>query len=209
MRYRCIIFDFDGTLANTEEKALEIYNKLAAKNHFPTVSQEDLQKMKKMNFKELIATIEVPLAKIPKILRAAQHRMKGEMHTIQPFEANLVEHLKELKKNVDYLGIITSNTRRNVKSFLKSQGVHSFDFIVSSPLMSKQIKISAIARKYRLDKRDILYVGDESRDLEACRTAGVDSAAVSWGYNHPDTLKRDDPTYFVEEFSQLLEIVRK
>jgi phosphoglycolate phosphatase len=209
MSYRCIIFDFDGTLANTEQKALAIYNELAQKFEYRPINQEELNRMKKMTFREMLEATEIPLKKIPKVMKMAQKRLKNEMKTIAPFDPELKIHLRDMKSQVALMGILTSNTRRNVRAFLKEQDIQGFDFVLSSPLMGKEKKIRAVIRRWGLDKSDILYVGDETRDIEACKAAQVDCAAVSWGYNYPETLLKEQPTYLVDRFSQLLDIVGK
>jgi phosphoglycolate phosphatase len=73
--------------------------------------------------------------------------------------------------------------------------------------MSKEIKINATARKYSIPKSDILYVGDESRDIAACKRAGVKCAAVTWGYNYPEALLKENPDYMIDDLSSLIEIV--
>lgn len=209
MKYRCIIFDFDGTLADTEEIALAIYNELAGQYDYRPISQENLQKMKQMSFREMLDMTGMPVRKIPKILKMAQRRMKKRMDEVAPFDPLLKDRLLELKEEAGCLGVITSNTKRNVETFLKGQAIECFDFIIPSPLMSKQLKIQSVSKKYKLAKSDILYVGDETRDIEACEAAGVDFAAVTWGYNHPETLRKEKPAYLVDDMSELLDIVRK
>lgn len=209
MKYRCIIFDFDGTLADTEELSLQIYNELAKEYRYNPIDHEELQRIKHMTFKEILALTQIPMRKLPKVLKLAQHRMKKQIHQVSAFDPELKRRLSALKKDVELLGIITSNSRRNVSTFLKENAIDSFDFIVSSPLMSKELKILGITKKYGLKKSDILYVGDETRDMEACKAAGVDFAAVTWGYNHPETLKDGDPKYIIENMEELLDIAGK
>ncbi len=207
MAFQCVIFDFDGTLADTEERALYIYNSLAEKYNYKSITREELHKIKHLNIKEIIETVEIPLKKLPKIIKHGQKLLKNEMHTIKPFDEKLEEILIELKKRVKVMGIITSNSNRNVKAFMRNQHIDSFDFIESSPLMSKEIKISSTARKYSIPKSDILYVGDESRDIAACKKAGVKCAAVTWGYNYPEALLKESPDYMIEDLTSLIEIV--
>jgi len=207
MAFQCVIFDFDGTLADTEERALYIYNSLAEKYSYKSITREELHKIKHLNIKEIIETVEIPLKKLPKIIKHGQKLLKNEMHTIKPFDEKLEEILIEIKKRVKVMGIITSNSNRNVKAFMRNQNIDSFDFIESSPLMSKEIKISSTARKYSIPKSDILYVGDESRDIAACKKAGVKCAAVTWGYNYPEALLKESPDYMIDDLTSLIEIV--
>ena len=56
----------------------------------------------------------------------------------------------------------------------------------------------------KLDK--IIYVGDETRDIEACKKVGVPIISVGWGFNTSANLKKHDPDYFIEDPKELLEI---
>jgi phosphoglycolate phosphatase-like HAD superfamily hydrolase len=51
-----------------------------------------------------------------------------------------------------------------------------------------------------------VYVGDESRDLDAARKAGVSVAAVSWGFHAPELLASMNPTYMLEHPRELLRL---
>jgi phosphoglycolate phosphatase-like HAD superfamily hydrolase len=44
----------------------------------------------------------------------------------------------------------------------------------------------------------VVYVGDEERDVVAARQAGVDIAAVTWGYNSPELLAVQEPDYLID-----------
>lgn len=207
MAFKCVIFDFDGTLADTEERALFIYNSLAEKYNYNTITKEELHQIKHLNIKEIIELVNMPLVKLPKIIKQGQKLLKKEMENIKPFEPELKTVLSEIKSKVKYMGVITSNSNRNVKSFMRNQEIKMFNFIESSPLMGKELKINSVARKYSLEKSDILYVGDETRDILSCKKAGVAVAAVSWGYNYPDALLKEEPDYLIHELREIINII--
>ncbi|MBF7097813.1 HAD-IA family hydrolase [Alkalibacter mobilis] len=208
MKYKCVIFDFDGTLADTEDAALKIYNGLAEKYEYSKISKQDLHRFKRLNLMEILDLTKIPLTKLPKIIKNGQKLLKREMEHIRPFDKNIKEILMEIKMEAGCLGIITSNSKKNVKAFMKEMDIGFFDFIVSSPLMTKESRINSIARKYGLQKSDILYVGDETRDILACKKAGVSCAAVTWGYNYPEILIKENPDYMIEDLGELLDIIR-
>ena len=58
--------------------------------------------------------------------------------------------LINLKSNLKYMGIISSNTKKNINNFLKNENIDNMDFIISSPLFSKEIKINKIKKKLKL-----------------------------------------------------------
>jgi phosphoglycolate phosphatase len=49
----------------------------------------------------------------------------------------------------------------------------------------------------------LIYVGDETRDIEAAKRAGAKSIAVAWGYNNAAILKRHNPDKLVFEPSEI------
>jgi phosphoglycolate phosphatase len=57
-----------------------------------------------------------------------------------------------------------------------------------------------------LDRNHVLYIGDETRDIEAAHKAGVRVAAVTWGYNNAEMLKRFSPDYLVSRPHELLSL---
>ena len=129
------------------------------------------------------------------------------MGKVDLFSENDLEDIAAIRKRVRVLGIITSNSKRNVEAFLTNHGIDAFDFIVSSPLTGKEKKIQTIAKRYNIDKDKILYVGDETRDITASKKAGIDCACVSWGYNHVEALEKENPTYLVKSLKELRKIL--
>jgi len=78
------------------------------------------------------------------------------------------------------------------------------DFIISPPLFSKETKIKKIMDKHDLLPRDVIYIGDETRDIDSAKKAGVRSIAVTWGWNGRDLLRRHDPEYIVDTFEEII-----
>ncbi|MPW25361.1 HAD-IA family hydrolase [Alkalibaculum sp. M08DMB] len=208
MHYKCIIFDFDGTLADTENQAFTIYNDLADKYKYKKITREDLHSIKHLNFLEIIKLIEVPYTKIPKLVKEGQRLLKASMETIMPFQTDIKESLLKIRDQVNYMGIITSNTKKNVNKFVKNQNIDFFDFVESSPLLGKEKKINYIRKKYGLEKHEVIYIGDETRDIIACRCAEIECIAVTWGYNYLEALEKENPDFTVDNFSDILEILK-
>ena len=60
--------------------------------------------------------------------------------------------------------------------------------------------------KQALHPSNVLYVGDEVRDIEAAKKAGIRIAAVTWGYNSKKALEAYKPDYLVTKPEELLQI---
>lgn len=204
---RCIIFDFDGTIADTEHFAFHITNLLAERYNFKKITREELGDMKKMHFKELLEYIEVSARQLPFILRRGQKLLRHNMHEVQFCEEHFPELLDELRQRDMILGIITSNTKNNVLRFLEHKKIEIFEFLLAASLFNKQAKIKRIIKKYGLKPEEILYVGDEVRDIHSAHAAGIRIASVVWGYNDRVFLEAEKPDWLLEDSREILKIL--
>ncbi|WKY42879.1 HAD hydrolase-like protein [Eubacteriaceae bacterium ES2] len=210
MPYKCVIFDFDGTLADTEEKAFEIYNRLAEKYQYSQVTMEELQHIKNLHIKEILEIVDIPLHQFPKVIKEGQKMLKSESSEIHAFNADIHDFFVAMNKEVEFCGILTSNIKKTVNQFIKKYLLdEEIKFVKCSALMSKADKIRKVLRWSRIKPNEMLYVGDETRDIEACKKVGVDVVAVKWGYNTPKALEQCDPTYMIDNLWELIAIVKK
>ncbi len=114
--------------------------------------------------------------------------------------------LHQLSKTTG-IGLITSNSTDNVILFLKRNELDMFDFFYSSTgLWGKTRCLKKMVRSQQLDLKGILYVGDETRDIEISRKVGVKIASVTWGYNSSQALKKFSPDYLLHAPKELLSI---
>lgn len=207
MQYKYLIFDFDGTLADTESQAFTIYNELADKYNYKKITRDDLHNIKHLSFLEIIKLVDMPYTSIPKMVKQGQRLLKASMGSIKPFQSDIKEILVEIRENIEIMGIITSNTSKNVKKFVANEDINLFDFVESSPLLGKEKKINSICKKYKLNKEQVLYIGDETRDIDACKHAQVKCAAVTWGYNYLEALSKHNPDYIINDLKDILTIL--
>ncbi|NIP95581.1 MAG: HAD hydrolase-like protein, partial [Akkermansiaceae bacterium] len=119
--------------------------------------------------------------------------------------------LPRLRENADCFGILTSNDTANVETFLRSHGLRDlFTFVSATQKLSGKSKyLRAIARTFSLQPPQMLYIGDELRDIRAARKANIAAAAVTWGLNSEESLAAENPRFLVRSPAQLLEIAGK
>ncbi len=205
---KLIIFDFDGTLADTERWTLDIYNELAVKYGYPALTLEEFEEMKKMPLNKIIASYEIPYTKMFSLLKEGQKILKKHINDVSAFEPDLKAILIKIGKMVGAVGIISSNTKKNIRRFCKNKDIDNIDFIISSPLFTKEVKIFHILNRYKIHPQQALYVGDEVRDIESSKKAGVQVAAATWGYNDRILLEQAKPDYLIDNINDLLDIIR-
>lgn len=116
--------------------------------------------------------------------------------------------LINLKKTHHPLGILSSNNKTNIVKFLKNYRIDFFDFIYSEKnLFGKSRAIDNLLKKQDLKPQEIIYVGDEIRDIEAAKKSKIKVVAVTWGFNTKAILEKMKPDFLVENPDELLKIL--
>lgn len=202
---KTLIFDFDGTLADSLPVVVDIINTLAKQFGYKTVDEKDLPQLQNKSQKELLKMFEISMLKLPKFLLQGKKMLYEQIEDVPVFP-HLKEVLQQLHKT-HTLGILTSNSIENVEKFLQKHELDMFDFVHSEKnLFGKHKALKSLLNKYQLNKEESMYVGDESRDIEACHKIQLDIIAVSWGFNTKDLLEKYKPTFLIDTPEELLKV---
>lgn len=201
---RIIIFDFDGTLADTLDTLLRILNRLATEFSYPPISDEQLANLKYLSIWEVIKISKITLWKIPFLLKRVKKEFPKEVQNVKLFPG-VVNLLTTLKSQGYKLGIVSSNSEANIRSLLNQNQIeHLFDFISSDSTFGKGRAINKMMRRYNCPKSDAIYVGDEIRDIQAARSVKIRVIAVSWGFNAPIALISEQPDFLITKPQALI-----
>jgi len=206
MKNNVLVFDFDGTIADTFHYILNLSNQFSSEFNFKEIAPHEVEGMKDKTSQEVIKHLGVPLFKIPFIVAKAKKELEKDISEIQPVEG-LKEILRQLKNFGYKMGILSSNSSENVLKFLKNHDLDFFDFIgTTSKIWSKNTSLSKLMQDEGLSPETTVYVGDETRDIEAAKKAGVKCVAVTWGYNSQKALKKHNPDYLVTKPDELFQL---
>lgn len=202
-----IIFDFDGTVADSFGVMMEIFEEHKQEFGFENFGEEELKIYRQQGVASLIWEKKIPIWKVLKILRVGKKLMNQKIKSVRPFEG-MGKVLLELEKRDLILGIISTNSEENISKFLKKNKIEVFDYVVGKgSLFGKTKVIKNILKKRKLNKEEILYVGDEVRDIEACKKIGVKIASVTWGFSDEKLLAKNKPDFLVKKTEEFLEII--
>jgi phosphoglycolate phosphatase len=206
---RLLLFDFDGTIADTFNDGFHILNKLAGEFGFRPLREEDVEKARDMRTRELMKFLGIPMTKMSRIARRGSEELHARMPHVQPLPG-VPELLRELHAAGFQLGIVTSNTEANVRMFLKKFDLDFFAFIrSSSKLLGKAHEIRGVMKSSKVPAAEILFIGDETRDIEASQKAGIRIAAVTWGYNSRRSIAAMKPDYIFDSAGELAALLRE
>ena len=206
-RPKLLLFDFDGTVADTFQCGLEILNLMAPVFKYRRLEDADVSRARDMRTRELMKFLGIPATRMAKISQRGKEELNLRMDGIQPFDG-MVEILRSLHADGFRLGILTSNSEENVAVFLKKFSIELFDFVcTSSKLTGKGRVIRKILKTHKLKPKQVLLVGDEVRDIEAAQETGIHMAAVTWGYNSRKAICSLNPDHVIETPEELREMV--
>ncbi len=204
---KVIIFDFDGTLADTIDILLSITNRLSAEFGFKSATKEEVAQLSNLTSWQILKYSGISIFKFPLLIRKLKAELRSEIPTIQLF-SGIKEVLLELKKLGFQLGIITSNSRENVLVLLEINGLQdSFTFIYSGSTFGKHKVINRWLKREQINPEKVIYVGDEVRDIDAAKKTGIKIIAVGWGFNSQEALAAQNPDFLIERPQELIEIM--
>jgi phosphoglycolate phosphatase len=208
MKYQTLVFDFDGTIADTLAETRRIFNELAPQYGIRQVAEEELGTLRHLSLKQLLAHLEIPKRRLPALISRGTGMMRGNITRLQLIEG-MGEVIIEMRRHVESFGILTSNAPANVDLFLRTHGLReSFDFISStSKLTGKSKHLKAIRKTFSLRPEEMLYIGDELRDVKASQKAGSPIAAVTWGFNSPESLAAERPDHLFHQPADFLRLL--
>ncbi len=206
---QAVIFDFDGTLADTKDVLASAYPKLAEKHGYEVLSMDELEKLKHYPLHERIKKLGVPLYKIPVLIREGRE-MVGEHMATCSYYAGVPDMVHALAEKDLFLGIISSNSESNIRKFLDAHNLNLFhDIDNTHGLFGKYRVMRRFLKKHGFSPEEVIYVGDELRDIENCKKVFIKVIAATWGYDGYDLLKQSEPDYMANEPEEILPIIEE
>lgn len=207
MKYRALIFDFDGTIADTLGETRKIFNELAPEYGIREVEEHEVSDLRHLSLKQIITKLGIPKRRVPSLIARGTGMMRQNITNLELI-SGMKDALTELREHTENFGILTSNATANVDVFLRNHEIRElFDFVSStSKLTGKARYLRAIRKTFSLKHAEMIYIGDELRDVKAAQKASIPHAAVSWGFNSRESLNSAKPTYLFDSPEELLQI---
>ena len=206
-----VAFDFDGTIAETTTTLISFYNEyIAEKHHIRTLSTDELEELKNMTTSEKLAYMKIPFYKLPFVIGSARKFFPNIMQEL-PVATGLQDALIELKKRGYHLAILSSNKKSNIELYLaQHQLAQYFDYISCDKgrsLFVKHKTLRAFLDEKNIPTSQFIYVGDETRDIIACKKADVKALSVSWGWDSREVLQVLNPTGVADSPEELVSLI--
>lgn len=202
-----IIFDFDGTIADSFDDFVDIVKKLVG--YDGVVAKKQIEKFRGMEAHRVVRELKIPLYKLPVLAAKGRKMMVHSLDKVTIF-SGIKETIKELKKSGHNLILLSTNSKENIAKFLKTNGIDECfdDIYFSTSLLSKTLSLKKVIRIRKIKPIDAVFIGDESKDILAARANKLRSVAVTWGYNTKTLLESKKPSAIASEPSQIIKIIK-
>ena len=206
MKKTLLIFDFDGTIADTLDVAVDIVNEMSVEFSFQSVTREEFVYYRGKSIPELMRISGLSWIQLPTLVKRTRDHFKKRIADVVPV-SGMPEVLRTLTQRGYRMGILTSNTKENVETFLTDHGLEMFEFIhAPNSLFGKAKRLKAIQKSLSISPSEMVMIGDEVRDTDAAHKAEIDSVAVTWGFNSQKLLESHTPTCILSQPKELLSL---
>lgn len=204
---KTLVFDFDGTLADSFELVIDIAYELTG---VPRQNEEQVAKLRKLPLLKAARELHIPAHKAPRMLIKGRQLMHERIHEVHPFPG-VPEVLRALHEANYHMLVISSNSEQNVRTFLRVNNLESyFDGVYGgASIISKAGTLKKVLKRNRLEPGNCYYIGDEVRDIVAATKVGMEPIAVAWGYQAPEALAEYHPFALANDPPHLLAILAK
>ena len=216
LKKKLIIFDADGTIWDSEKDVFLAFNHTLTNNGNKEVTKEEFQKLAGLDLGEMFKRI---LSKDKETLANEYVKKYREYYIDEGHyadETTLFENVKEilenLKKQGFHMAIASGKPKRILDKMVECFHLNEFELVLGTgescfkPKPDPEV-LNYIMNELNVSKKDAVMVGDTKADITAGKNAGMDTIAVTYGYEKIDILKMANPTYMIEDFKRLEEII--
>jgi phosphoglycolate phosphatase len=199
-----VIFDLDGTLVDSFPWFLSVVNGVAREYGFREIADNEIEPLRHEGPREIMRRLEVPLWKLPAIARRMRALKREQIDALSMFP-DAPAMLQRLHEAGPTLALVTSDSENNARRQLGDHAPLFAHYACGASLFGKAAKFKSIVRRASVAAAQAIAIGDEVRDIEAARAAGIACGAVTWGYSAVNALRAMKPDLIFEAFGDIAE----
>ena len=200
MRLRAVLFDMDGTLLDTAPDFIAICQAMRAARQLPPIDEQRVRDVISGGAKAMVqAAFDLsPQAPEFETLRLEfLERYQDGCAVHSHLYDGMAQLLADIEQARLIWGVVTNKPLRFAEPIMHQLGLAQRSAILICPDHVTRSKpdpepLLLACSKLELDPASVLFVGDDLRDIESGRDAGTKTAAVRYGYIHPD----DNPDHW-------------
>jgi phosphoglycolate phosphatase len=204
---RLVIFDFDGTLADSAAWMMRVLNEEADRFGYRRVDEAEIAALRGQDNRAIIRALGVPMWKLPMIAAHMRRRIAEDASAIGLFPGT-GEMLRALSARGVTLAVVTSNEEAVVRRVLGPELAQLVSFMeCRASIFGKAPLLRRVLRRAGIPAAEAIAIGDEVRNIEAACKAGIPSGTVAWGYATPELLHSRNPARFFARMEEMADML--
>ncbi len=215
---KLLIFDVDGTIWNSEPDIFLSFNHVLKSNADMEVTMEEFKRLAGLSLTSMFENV------LPENKRSMARELgeKYKKHYIDEghfadatiLYPGVTETLEFFKKENYFLTVASSKPKRILDKMIKHFNLIEFDLVLGTEESDFRHKpdpdlIHHTLGSLKVKNEDAVIIGDTKADILAGINAKIDTIAVTYGFDRPENLISLNPTFVIDDFSKLKEIVRR
>lgn len=199
-----IIFDWSGVVKDCILDHLYVVNKMFEEFGVKEISLEELRENWKQPYMLFYnkylpyLTIEQEQIAYKKAISSAP---KGKPYP------GIVDLIKRFKKDGKKIVVASSDFPETVLPEIDNFGLKDlFDDIIMS-VHDKTEAVEELIKRNNFKPAETIFIGDSTHEIEAGKSAGILTGAVTWGFNTEDVLRRENPDFVIHNLKELEKII--
>ena len=208
-----LVFDFDGTLADTTEGIIITTQETLRRMGLPVVSAERFRPVIGLSLKDCFRYgTQTPEERLDEAAEVYRRLFDGIAVPRTTLYEGVPETLEALRRRGLRLGIATSRSGRTLRMLLDVLGIRDFFSELAATDEVEHPKPApglALLLMERLGARpeETVFIGDTVFDLQMGRSAGCRTVGVTWGNQPREQIGTASPDWIIDRFPALLDIL--
>ena len=200
MRLRAVLFDMDGTLLDSAPDFIAVIQAMRSARDLQPVTAQAIRDVVSGGARAMVAAAfaeEPGTAAFEALREEFLQRYQAHCAVLTRPYPGISELLSDIERAQLRWGVATNKPLRYAEPIMQQLQLHTRSAVLLCPEHVAQSKpapdmLLLACQQMALQPGEVLFVGDDERDIAAGRAAGCRTAAVTWGYIHPE----DHPSHW-------------
>ncbi|WP_029407244.1 HAD-IA family hydrolase [Thiomicrorhabdus sp. Milos-T2] len=208
-KYKAVIFDWDGTLMNSEARIVDTIQKAAKKLGLPVLSYDESKQIIGLSLENAILGLYPELTQSQAVaMSEAYSKCFLEESSVEmvPFDG-AEALLLNLKQQGLKLAIATGKSRKGLNAVLDETGFGIYFDITRTPVESASkpnpLMLTQILDELSIDASEVIMIGDTTFDMEMALSLKMDRLALSHGVHQAEVLQSYNPVAILDSLHEL------
>lgn len=212
---KTIIFDFDGTLVDTQAVVIMSFKETVTKAGYPEPADAECTRIIGLAiddcFKTMLGCGDVEARRLSEIYKKDVFPKNIQRFKVKPFPG-VIETLEQLKAKGFTIAVATSRGKESAEELIPLSGVGQYVSLIVTPQDVEKGKPAPdtaikILEEFHANPEETIVVGDAPFDVLMGKNACCKTCAVTYGNGSVEDLEQSGPDYIIDDIRKIMDII--